>query len=306
MRLVVVGSVALDSVETALGRRDRVLGGSASFFSVAASFFAPAQVVAVVGDDFPEQHLDLLRSRGVDLSGLTRMPGQTFYWSGRYAADFSTRETLETRLGVFADFRPELLPAQRQAELLFLANIDPRLQLRVREQVGAPRLVAADTIQMWIGSKREELGEVLRCIDLIVVNDEEVREISGLRGIVTAAAAVLAMGPRAVIVKRGDAGALLFQQDGCFFIPAYPVRDVVDPTGAGDSFAGGFMGLLAREQDLSPAGFRRAMVAGSVMGSFCVEDFSLDRFRRLSAEEVRARFVEFAELVRFDPTPPLG
>jgi len=298
--LLVVGSVGLDSVETRVGKRTEVLGGAASYFAVAASFLAPVRLVAVVGTDFPEAHARLLEGRGVDLTGLERVPGRTFRWSGVYAADFSTRTTLETQLNVFQDFRPKLPPAWSAPDYVFLANIDPVLQLGVLEQAGKPRFVACDTMNFWISGKRPELLKLLERVDMLLLNDEEARQLSGEANLPAASRAIRALGPRAVVIKRGDAGALLFHEDGVFAAPAFPIEDVVDPTGAGDSFAGGFMGWIAREGDTSPATIRTAMILGSVLASFSVEDFSLDRFRRLDLSQVRERFAAFADLVHFE------
>jgi sugar/nucleoside kinase (ribokinase family) len=299
--LLVVGSVALDTVETSQGRRDDILGGAACYSSYAASFFAPTRLVGVVGSDFPTAHQELLRSRGVDLAGLERVPGRTFRWAGRYAANFNTRTTLDTQLNVFETFRPKLPVGWGETPFVFLANIDPVLQLEVLSQVTKPRFSACDTMNFWIGGKRAELLRVLPRVDMILLNDEEAQQLSGQTGLPAAAKAISAMGPKAVVIKRGDAGALLFQGSDVFAAPAFPLDHVVDPTGAGDSFAGGFMGYLARTGDTSPAAVRSALVAGTVLASFCVEDFSLDRFRTLDAASLRARIAGFADLVRFAP-----
>lgn len=299
--LLVVGSVALDSVETPAAARTDVLGGSASFFSVVSSLLVPGvRLVAVVGEDFPEQHVALFRERGVDLAGLERVAGRTFRWSGRYLPDMVGRETLDTQLNVFSSFRPKLPPSYADSRYVFLANIDPGLQLQVLGQVKQPRLVACDTMNFWITGQLDALKRVLRSTDVLFVNDEEVRQLSGRHNLVHAAAAVRELGPRKVIVKRGDAGALLFDEAGIFWAPAFPVESIVDPTGAGDSFAGGFISYLAHKDDLSPAAFRRAMIYGSAIGSFCVEDFSLDRFRTLTRDELVRRCRAFGELTRFE------
>ncbi len=298
--LLVVGSVGIDTVETKTERREEILGGAASYFSVAASFFAPVRMVAVVGTDFPERHTELLAKHGVDLAGLERAPGRTFRWSGRYAADFNTRTTLDTQLNVFESFRPKLPATWSDSPFVFLANIDPVLQLEVLNQAGRPRFVACDTMNFWIEGKRDALGELLRRVDMLMLNDEEARLLSGQANLPAAARAIRAMGPKAVIVKRGDAGALLFHEGGVFAAPAFPIERVVDPTGAGDSFAGGFMGWLAHTGETSPSGIRTAMILGSVLASYCVEDFSLDRFRTLDKGAIRERFAAFADLVHFE------
>jgi sugar/nucleoside kinase (ribokinase family) len=298
--LLVVGSVALDTVETNRERREDILGGAACFSCCAASFFSPTRLVGVVGNDFPTAHEDFLRRRGVDLAGLERGPGRTFRWAGRYAADFNTRTTLDTQLNVFETFRPKLPPAWTESPFVFLANIDPVLQLGVLEQVRRPRFSACDTMNFWIGGKRAELLRVLARVDMLLLNDEEARQLSGCASLPAAAKVIAAMGPKAVVIKRGDAGALLFQGGDVFAAPAFPLDGVVDPTGAGDSFAGGFMGCLAGAGDTSPRSVRSAVVAGTVLASFCVEDFSLDRFRTLDQAQIRARLAAYAELLRFE------
>ena len=298
--LLVVGSVGLDTVETRAGKRVDVLGGAASYFSVAASFLAPVRLTAVVGTDFPDAYSKLLETHAVDLAGLERVAGRTFRWSGVYAADFSTRTTLDTQLNVFQDFRPKLPAAWTDSEYVFLANIDPVLQLGVLEQTKKPRFVACDTMNFWIEGKRPDLLRLLERVDMLLLNDEEARQLSGQANLPAAARAIRAMGPKAVVIKRGDAGALLFHEGGVFSAPAFPIENVVDPTGAGDSFAGGFMGWMAREGDIGPATIRTAMILGSVLASFSVEDFSLDRFRRLDLGQIRERFAAFSDLVHFE------
>ena len=298
--LLVVGSVGLDDVETRAGKRAGVLGGAASYFSVAASFFAKPRMVAIVGTDFPAAHTELFQTHGVDLAGLERVPGETFRWSGVYAPDFSTRTTLDTRLNVFSTFNPKLPAGWAGSEVVFLANIDPELQLSVLEQTARPRFVACDTMNFWIGGKRAPLLRLLKRIDMLLLNDEEARELSGEATLPAAARAIRAMGPAAVIIKRGDAGALLFHEAGGFAAPAFPLENVVDPTGAGDSFAGGFMGWLARTDNTTPESIRTAMILGSVLASYAVEDFSLDRFRTLDLGQIRERFTAFADLVHFE------
>ena len=298
--LLVVGSVGLDTVETRAGKRAEVLGGAASYFSVAASFLAPVRLTAVVGTDFPEAHTKLLADHAVDLAGLERVSGKTFRWSGVYAKDFSTRTTLDTQLNVFQDFNPKLPAGWGNSEYVFLANIDPVLQLSVLEQAGKPRFVACDTMNFWIEGKREALLKLLARVDMLLLNDEEARQLSGEANLPAAARAIRALGPKAVVIKRGDAGALLFHEAGVFAAPAFPIENVVDPTGAGDSFAGGFMGWMAREGVVDPMTIRTAMILGSVLASFSVEDFSLDRFRRLDLSQIRERFAAFADLVHFE------
>ena len=301
--LLVVGSVGLDTVETRAGKRAEVLGGAASYFSVAASFLAPVRLTAVVGTDFPAEHTKLLEAHKVDLAGLERVEGRTFRWSGVYAPDFSTRTTLDTQLNVFEKFQPKLPPAYVGSEYVFLANIHPALQLSVLEQANAskePKFVACDTMNFWISGERPALLKLLERVDMLLLNDEEARQLSGEANLPAAARAIRKLGPRAVVIKRGDAGALLFHEGGVFAAPAFPIENVIDPTGAGDSFGGGFMGWLAHEGDTSPATIRTAMIMGSVLASFSVEDFSLDRFKRLDLTQIRERFQAFADLVHFE------
>jgi sugar/nucleoside kinase (ribokinase family) len=298
--LLVVGSVALDDVDGPFGLQKDVLGGSASFISAAASYFTnKASVVAVVGDDFPPEHLAFLDERGVDTSGIEQAEGETFHWAGKYSDDLTTRETLSTRLGVFADFKPKLSAAQRSAQLLFLGNIHPTLQTDVLDQVEAPALVAADTMNFWISGERDALLRTLSKVHTLLINDEEARQLAGEHNLVQAAARIRAMGPHSLVIKRGDAGALLFYEGGVFAAPALPLEDVRDPTGAGDTFAGGFMGYLAYAGGLEPVHIRSAMIFGSVMASFCVEQFSLDGLRGLTPELIQKRFDAFYRLADF-------
>lgn len=298
--LLVVGSVALDTVQTPFGKVQEALGGSATYFSYSASFFSRVRLVGVVGSDFPELHLRLLRERGVDLSGLATAPnGRTFRWAGEYGYDLNEAKTLDTQLNVFADFRPTLGGDARRAPFLFLANIDPELQLDVVQQMAErPRLIALDTMNFWIQGKRDALVRVLREVDIITINEAEVRQLAGEANLIKAARAVSAMGPRTVVVKRGEYGALMLGEDGFFVVPAYPLESVYDPTGAGDTFAGGFMGYLASQESLDASTVRRAVVYGSVMASFTVEDFSLDRLARLRPPEIAQRYAAFHELIR--------
>jgi len=298
--LLVVGSVALDSVETPFGAREEALGGSATYFSAAASLLAPVHVVGVVGNDFPLGELDFLRRRGVHLDALERVPGRTFRWRGRYGYDLNTAQTLETHLNVFEHFEPRLDASARAADRLFLGNIDPELQLRVLEQVQRPRLVCADTMNYWISSKREQLLKLLSRIDVLMVNDAEARQLAGESNVMKAAGAIEKMGARAVCIKRGEYGALLVSGSEAFFAPAFPLANVVDPTGAGDSFAGGFLGLLDRTGGSDLAALRQAVVMGCTIASFTVEAFSLDRLRDLTLAEVRSRFESFRKLTEYE------
>jgi len=301
--ILVVGSVALDTVHTPFGTVTDAVGGSAVHFAAAASLFAPVQVVAVVGDDYPHRELDFLRERGVDLSGIEARPGESFRWAGRYGYDLSSRETLETRLGVFADFHPHIPQAFVSPDLLFLGNIDPVLQLEVLERVGGARLVACDSMNYWIEGRRAELLRLLGRVDVFFTNDEEVRELANESNLVAASRWVQACGPRRVVVKKAEHGAVLFDGHQIFFVPGYPLEDLRDPTGAGDSFAGGFLGYLHGVADLSPGSFRRAAVFGTALGSFAVEDFGVGRLARLTREEVASRVREIREMTQFDEQP---
>ena len=300
MSILVVGSVAYDTVETPFGRAQRVLGGSASFFSVAASFFAPVNLVGVVGRDFGEDQLAAFRGRPIDLEGLERMDGKTFHWQGRYSLDLNSRDTICTDLNVFEFFKPKIPARYRSSEVVFLGNIDPVLQREVLEQVEAPRLVACDTMNFWIQGKAEELKKTLAKTQILLVNDSEARELSGEWNLVKAARAIRAMGPRIVVVKKGEHGVLLFDEAGAFAAPAFPLETVFDPTGAGDTFAGGFMGYLAGAGEVNDAALRRAVIMGSTLASFCVEAFSLDRLLTLTRPEIEERYRQFRGLTAFE------
>ena len=301
MSILVVGSVAFDTVKTPAGEVTDALGGSAAHFSVAASFFTPVRLVAVVGEDFTAGHRQVLLDRKVDLAGLTTAQGRTFRWSGAYGEDLNNAQTLETQLNVFAEFRPDVPAAWRDTPLLFLANIDPELQSEVLDQVRGAKLVAADTMNYWIAGKPEALKKLLGRIDILLINDGEIRQLTAERNVVRAAEAVRRLGPGAVVVKRGEHGVLVFHGGGTFALPAMPLARVTDPTGAGDAFAGGFLGYLASQPSEGEHDLRRAAVMGSVMASFQVEDFSHDRLKRLTQPEIRERYEEFTELTRFGP-----
>jgi sugar/nucleoside kinase (ribokinase family) len=298
--LVVVGSVALDSVKTPFGAVTEALGGSATYFSYSASFFTKVHLVAVVGKDFDREHLDRLEKRGVDLKGLQVSSGQTFRWEGEYGYDLNEAHTLATHLNVFADFRPDLPDHYRSAPFLFLANIDPELQREVLLQMKRPRLAALDTMNFWIGGKRDALLRVLGEVDALLINDGEARQLTQEPNLIKAARTILTYGPKIVVVKRGEYGALMVSDGRFFFAPAYPLESVFDPTGAGDTFAGGFMGVLVKSGNLDHDTLRKAIVYGSVMASFTVEDFSLNRLMRLREEEIEERVRLFQDLVRFE------
>jgi sugar/nucleoside kinase (ribokinase family) len=296
MSLLVIGSVALDSIFTPFGETADALGGSAVYFSVAASLMHPVRVVGVVGSDYPVQELERLAPRGIDWSGVERCPGESFRWKGKYSYDLQSRETLETRLGVFADFVPKLPDGYHDSEFLFLGNIDPELQLAVLDSVPGARLVACDTMNYWIQSKREAL----------LVNDGEARELSGDWNIHRAGRWILKQGPKRVVIKQGEYGALLMGGGRTFYTPAYPLEEVFDPTGAGDAFAGGFMGYLARFGELNDTELRRAMVYGSVMGSFAVSAFSINGFDGVTAQQIEQRARAFRELTHVDLAEPIA
>jgi sugar/nucleoside kinase (ribokinase family) len=299
MSILVVGSVAYDTVETPFGRAEQVLGGSAAYFSVAASFFSPVNLVAVVGEDFGEDQLAAFRGRPIDLEGLERAKGKTFHWQGRYSLDLNARDTVRTDLNVFEFFKPKIPASYRSSEAVFLGNIDPVLQREVLDQVAAPNLVACDTMNFWIDGKPKELKEVLAGVGVLLINDAEARDLSGEWNLVEAARVIRGMGPPTVVVKKGEHGVLLFTEEGSFAAPAFPLVKVFDPTGAGDSFAGGFMGYLASAGEPSDVVLRRAVVVGSVVASFCCEAFSLDRLLTLTRPEIEERYRAFQGLTRF-------
>ncbi len=299
MNLLVVGSVALDSIETPAGKAERVLGGSAVYFSVAASYFTDVGLVAVIGRDFPEEHIGLLKERKIDLRGLTRESGLTFHWKGRYNGDLNEAESLETQLNVFETFRPLIPPEYQAVSFVFLANIDPELQLAVLKQVKRPRLTICDTMNFWIQGKEDALRETIKQVDILIINEGEARLLSRQSNVIRAYRTIASLGPKIVVIKKGSHGALLFTPSSVFAAPAYLLETVTDPTGAGDCFAGGFAGYLARVQQTSEEELRRAVIYGSVMASFNVEGFSLDRLRTLSGEEIEDRFMSFKQLTRF-------
>jgi sugar/nucleoside kinase (ribokinase family) len=304
MSLLVVGSVAFDAVRTPHGNVDKMLGGSATYFAVAASYFAPVRVVGVVGDDFEERHLRVLSDRGVSTEGIEHVPGKTFFWSGEYAPNMNDRTTLDTQLNVFADFQPKLPPDYRKSPFLFLANIEPSLQSLVQSQMEPPRLIGGDTMNLWIDTARPALEKMLKGLDILVINDSEARALSGEWNLAKAGRGIRSMGPQTVVIKRGDNGASVYEEDHVFMAPALPLEAVHDPTGAGDSFAGGFMGYLASSADSDHATprarMRRAIIYGSVMGSFAVERFGLERILNLTRKEIDDRYSEFRQLTYFD------
>jgi len=300
MSILVVGSVAFDTIRTPFGQADEALGGSATYFSAAASFFADVRLVAVVGEDFPDRHLEFLRSRRVDLGGLRRVPGKTFRWVGEYGFDLNQARTLETQLNVFADFAPQIPEAYRDSDVVFLANIDPDLQREVLRQVRRPALIAADTMNYWIANKAESLRQTLRLVDTLLINDAEVRQLADEANLVQAARKILAWGPKSLVIKRGEYGALMIKNGDWIAAPALPLEVVRDPTGAGDCFAGGFVGYLANTMNFDNASVRKAMILGSVMASFNVEAFSLNRLRTLTYAEIEARYRAFRRLAQFE------
>ena len=301
MSILVVGSVAFDALKTPFGQVDRAIGGSATYFSVAASFFAPVDLVAVVGDDFGERDMAVFEGRPINTEGLQRVAGaRTFFWSGEYGYDLNIAKTRDTQLNVFAEFKPQLTPKQRETDVLFLANIDPELQMDVLKQTRRPRIVALDTMNYWITSKRDALERIFREVDLIVINEAEVRQFMNESNLVKAARAILALGAKTLVIKRGEYGVLMITADSAFAVPAYPLENVFDPTGAGDTFAGGFLGYLTSRREVSDREFRRAIIFGSVLASFTVEKFSLDRLREISIADIQERYQAFRALTHFE------
>jgi sugar/nucleoside kinase (ribokinase family) len=299
--ILVVGSVAYDTIETPFGKVERVLGGSASYFAAAASLYAPVRLVAVVGSDFRHADYDFLRERGVDLRGLQVAEGKTFTWGGRYDYDLNATETLFTDLGVYADFHPRLPVEYTESAFVFLANIHPALQQEVLGQVRAPRLTMLDSMNLWIRTTRKELVETMGMVDMVSINESEARMLAGTSSVITAARRILALGPKAVLIKKGEYGAVMVTDDEYFVTPAYPLEEVRDPTGAGDSFAGGFLGYLAQhEGEITPAVLRRAVVHGSAVASFTVEEFGVERLKRLTRVEVERRYREFRRFTLFE------
>ena len=298
--VLTVGSVAFDSIKTPFGEASRVVGGAATYFSLAASFFTDVRLVAVVGDDFGPDQIGVFDGRRVDLAGLQRVSGETFRWRGEYSFDLNTRETLYTHLNVFEDFRPRIPETFRDSPFVFLANIHPALQLEVLEQVADPGFVALDTMNYWIEGTPKELRQVLARVHVLVINDEEARELSGEPNLVKAARVIRELGPQRVVIKRGEYGVLMTHGDGFFAVPGLPLEEVMDPTGAGDTFAGGFVGYIAASSQVTDTVVTQAIIAGSTMASFAVEDFGVDRLLRLRDPEVRTRFAEFKRLTHFD------
>jgi sugar/nucleoside kinase (ribokinase family) len=298
--ILVVGSIGFDDIETPFGRAEHVLGGSTVYFTAAASLFAPVNVVSVVGTDMPLDQFDFLRERGADLTGLQVADGKTFHWAGRYNYDMNTRDTLITELNVYADFHPGLPSAYEDTPFVFLANIHPDLQREVLNQIKRPRLTMMDTMNLWIEIERDSLIETMRRVDMVCMNEEEARELSGSGSLVTASRYILGLGPRVVLIKKGENGCVMITPEGYFMTPAYPLEEVHDPTGAGDSFAGGFMGYLAANGTLNDDALRRAVVYGSAVASFTVEKFSVDRLRHLTRREIDERYTDFRRFTFFE------
>jgi len=299
--VLTVGSVAFDSIETPYGEVSRVVGGAATYFSVAASFFTDVQIVAVVGEDFGKEQLEVFTGRRIDLSGLQKVPGGTFRWKGKYSSNLNERDTIYTKLNVFEDFSPSVPEVFRESPFVFLANIHPSLQFEVLKQVTNPSFVALDTMNYWIEGTPDALKKVLKHVHVLIINDSEAQELSGCSNLVRAARTIQKLGPKRVVIKRGEYGVLMTRDEGFFAVPAMPLERVCDPTGAGDTFAGGFIGYLAAANKISDEVITQAIVAGSTMASFAVEDFGLDRLLRLTKEEIHERFTEFKHLTFFDP-----
>ncbi|MCK6541850.1 PfkB family carbohydrate kinase [bacterium] len=300
MDILVVGSVALDSVETPFGKVEDAVGGSATFFSAAASYFAPVNLVAVVGNDYPMHAIEYLKSRRVDFKGLQVEQGETFRWAGRYNYDLNQRDTIYTHLNVFQNFKPHIPDAYKSSQYVFLGNIAPELQFDVLDQVQSPKLVALDTMNFWIEGSQKALRKVLERIDIFILNDSEARQLANQPNLIKAAKEIFKMGPKAIVIKKGEYGAALITPDAQFNVPAYPLEDVYDPTGAGDTFAGGFMGYIAKTDDASFENLKRAVVYGSAMASFCVQDFSINALKELSEDKIFDRVLAFKQLSHFE------
>ena len=302
MQLVTVGTVAFDRIETPFGKADKVVGGAATYISLAASFFLDELgLVSVVGDDFPQEVMATMRGKGIDLAGLEVLKGrESFFWAGRYHYDMNSRDTLGTRLNVLLDLDPKLPEHFRSSRYVMLGNLDPNVQAKVLDQVSDPALVVMDTMNYWMDSAMPKLREVIQRVDILTINDAEARQLSGEHSLVKAANKILAMGPRYLVVKKGEHGALLFSEDRVFFAPALPLEDVIDPTGAGDTFAGGFVGFLARTQDHSFDNLKRAIIVGSALASFCCERFGIQRLLEIKREDIDHRIQQFVDLVDFD------
>jgi sugar/nucleoside kinase (ribokinase family) len=299
--ITVFGTVAFDAIQTPFGKVDRCLGGSATYFSVAASFFSPVQLVAVVGEDFTDDDAAIFAGRNIDLEGLQRVAGEkSFFWSGEYGYDLNVAKTRDTQLNVFANFRPTLTEKQRKAPVLFLANAEPELQLEVLEQCEKPRIAALDTMNLWIATARDALTRVFRRVDLVIINEAEVRQYTEEANLIKGARSILALGVKTLVIKRGEYGVLMMTNDAVFAAPAYPLEAVFDPTGAGDTFAGGFLGYLASCPEATDRDLRRAIIFGSTLASFTVEKFSLDRLREVTIDDVYARYREFRALTHFE------
>lgn len=301
MSITVVGTVAFDSIQTPFGKADRCIGGSATYFSVAASFFSQVELVAVVGEDFGDDDIAIFRGRNINLDGLQRVAGaKTFFWSGEYGFDLNVAKTRDTQLNVFAGFKPRLNESQRKSDVLFLANAEPTLQMDVLRQCERPRLVALDTMNLWIATAKDALTRILSEVDLVIINEAEVRQYTGEANLVQGARHILGLGPKTLVIKRGEYGVLMVTGDAIFAAPAYPLETVFDPTGAGDTFAGGFLGYLGSRRDITDGEMRRAIIFGSVLASFTVEKFSLDRLREITLSEVQERYQDFRTLTHFD------
>jgi sugar/nucleoside kinase (ribokinase family) len=307
MTITVVGTVAFDTIQTPFGKVDRCLGGSATYFAVAASFFAPVNLVAVIGDDFTDEDLQIFRGRDINLDGLERVRGaKSFFWSGEYGFDLNVAKTRETQLNVLADFKPRLSDAQRSAAVLFLANAQPELQMDVLAQCEGQRIVALDTMNLWIATARDALTEAFRRVNLVVINEAEVRQYTNEPNVIIGARKILDLGPNTIVIKRGEYGVLMLRDDAIFAVPAYPLEAVFDPTGAGDTFAGGFLGYLASRQDVNDVELRRAIIFGSTLASFTVEKFSLDRLRKITLADIHERYRDFRALTHFEDVDPLS
>ncbi len=299
MGILVVGSVALDSIQTPFGKKDEALGGSATYFSIAASFFDRVNIVAVVGEDFPKSYSMLFKNRNIGTEGLAVAKGKTFRWKGRYSYDLNHANTVYTRLNVFKDFNPQIPRGLRESEFVFLANIDPQLQYNVLKQMKRPKLIACDSMNYWIDHKRRDLERLLEKVDILLLNDAEARQFSGESSLMRAAQLIVSYGPKAVIIKKGEHGVIYFSKSFHFVAPAYLLESIYDPTGAGDTFAGGMIGYLAKVRHVNESNIRRSIIYGSIMASFVVEDFSVNRLLEISAEDIKGRYNHFRKITRF-------
>ena len=303
MSILVVGSTALDTIKTPFGKAERILGGSAIYFSLSAINFAPVSIVAVVGEDFPKKHIQFLQDKGIDTQGLNVESGKTFHWEGEYSWDFSNPKTIKTDLNVFAGFDPKIPKDYQNSSYIFLANIDPAIQMKVLNQIKKPKLIACDTMNYWIENKRTELLKLFKKIDILIINEAESRELTNQNNLIKAAKDLLKLGPKIIVIKKGEHGVLVFTENSIFTTPAYLMESISDPTGAGDTFAGGFIGYLAQSKKLNQESLRKAAIYGTIMATFAVEDFSLRKLGKISKVDIDERIKKFKQITSFNITP---